>query len=451
MYSALAAFLGIVILFLLISTFFSLAETALMTVSKFRIRYLAEKGDRRARLVKYLVRRPDKLLGTILIGDNVIDVALGSLTAYFITVVLHTHKAGFYNAVASAAVAIITVVFGKILPKTIAVDHPESLALRVAYPMRVFMALLYPIVRVSTFVSNTVARWMGVRVGAGPFLHALTEDELRSLITSGEQPGLAKEKQEMLHGIFEFGDTRVKEVMISRTEVTAINVNSSLEQVLKTIQQSGYSRIPVYRDHFDNMLGILYTKDLLPLLLGSKTASPPPDLSQSRALDLEKILHPVHFVPDTAKIEKVLSQLQRLHLHMAIVIDEFGGVEGIVTLEDILEEIVGEIQDEYDLEQDTIRKVSTDVYVVRGTIPIRDFNKRLKLNIPETNDYTTLAGFLITLTGRLLKAGDKVTFENMAFEIEKVQAHKIVSVRLRIMPPDKDQAEPVDQALKNQF
>lgn len=427
MYGRVLLFLALVALLFFLSAFFSVAETALMSMSRLRIRYLAKRGDAKARLIKYFVGKPDKLLGTILIADNFIDVIAGSLTAYFIATAVGGHN-GLYDLVASFFVAMALVTFGKILPKTIAISNPEQLSLRVIYPMRVLIFLLNPIVRVVTFFSNSFARWLGFRFDTEASSRVLTEDEIRSII--GEQPqGLSKGRRELLYNVFKLGDTRVQEVMIPRTEVTAVDINSPPEEVLKTIHSSGYSRVPVYRNHFDNIIGILYSKDLLSLF--SKESS----LEGVSSLDLEKALHTAHFIPDMAKIETVLRQLQRSRVHMAIVVDEFGGVEGIVTIEDILEEIVGEIRDEYDLEQEPFRKISPDTYVIEGAMTVKEFNNQLGLHIPETSHYTTIAGFLITLIGRLLKEGDKIKFENITFDVEKVKGHRASLIRVRIAQP----------------
>lgn len=425
-YTGLLLFIVCLGVILMLSAVFAMAETSLMSVNRFRIHHRAKKGSRTAQQIQELIRRPDRPLGAILIADNLLDIALGSVTTYFITTTVGGSRRGVFHVTATVLVAILIITFGKILPKTIAAANAEAVVGSLVAPLSVFMFLLHPLVRMTTALSNAFARLIHVPVEIGPFPHMLTGEELRSMLSEEQQHlGLGKEKQAMLHDVFLFGDKRMREVMISRVDVTAIDINASWEEVLKTIQASGYSRIPVYREQFDNIIGILYARDVLPLLMENRRPA-------SWPLELEKILHPAHYVPDSAKIEIVLRQLQRLHIHMAIVVDEFGGLEGIVTLEDIIEEIIGEIQDEYDREVDAIKKVGPDTYLVEGNLAIREVNKELGLGIPETHYYTTLAGLLLTLTGRLLREGDTVQFRHATFDIEKVDNHKIVSVRVRI-------------------
>jgi len=417
-------FLVAFLVILLLSTLFSIAETALTSANRFRIRHMAKKGSRAARQAEDLISQPDRVLGTVLIADNLLDVALGSVTTYFVTTALAGPGAEFLQVAAPVAVALVVITFGKLLPKTIAVANAEAVAVRIVLPLKFFMVLLYPVVRLAVKSSNAIARRLRVNTEIGAFPHMLTEEEWRSML-SEEQHHLGKEKQEMLHGVFAIGDKRMREVTIARVDVTALDVHATWDQVLRTAQTSGYSRIPVYRDQFDNIVGILYARDLLPLLMEGRPQGP-------AAPVLEGLLHPPHYVPDSAKIDVTLRQLQRLHIHMAIVVNEFGGAEGIVTLEDLIEEIIGQIQDEYDREAEAIKKVGPDTYRVEGHLSISELNKELNLAIPETRYYTTLAGFLLTLTGRLLDEGDTVRFRNITFDIEKVDGHRIVSVKLGV-------------------
>ena len=207
--------------------------------------------------------------------------------------------------------------------------------------------------------------------------------------------------------------------MISRTDVTAADISTPVPEILELIARTNYSRIPIYRASFDNIIGILYVKDLLP------------HLYRPGNINLQAILRPVHFVPDMAPLQTVLRQLQSMHRHMAVVVDEFGGVEGIVTLEDLLEEIVGEIRDEHDTEIEAIRALGPDLYSVAGNLPVRDFNRFFGTKIPESRDYTTVVGFLQARTGRLLQEGENVRYQDLTFSIEKVEGFKTVTVRVR--------------------
>jgi putative hemolysin len=233
----------------------------------------------------------------------------------------------------------------------------------------------------------------------------------------------------MLHNIFEIGATQVREIMIPRIEVTAVEIDDDITKILSVVNKTHYSRIPVYRQNFDNPVGILYVKDLLQYV------------QKAEAINLQVLLRPVHFIPDSARLDIVLRQLQSMHLHMAVVVDEFGGVEGIVTLEDMLEEIVGEIRDEHDTEIESIREIGPNLYSIAGNLPVRDFNRFFDEKIPEAPEYTTIAGFLEALTGRLLLEGESVRYQNFILTIEKAEGFRIVSVRVRSSAPVQQKPE----------
>jgi CBS domain containing-hemolysin-like protein len=239
------------------------------------------------------------------------------------------------------------------------------------------------------------------------------------MIAGSSEASMPSEKKEMLHNIFEIGATQIREVMIPRVEVTAIEIDDGVPEVLDLVKKTNYSRIPVYRENFDNPLGILNVKDLLQYV------------QKAEDIKLQALLRPAQFVPSSAPLDFVLRQMQSMHLHMAIVVDEFGGVEGIVTLEDLLEEIVGEIRDEHDTEIEDIRELGPNLYSVAGKLPVKDFNRFFDEKIPEASEYTTLAGYIESLTGRLLLEGEIVRYESLTFTMEKIERFKIVSIRVR--------------------
>jgi putative hemolysin len=239
------------------------------------------------------------------------------------------------------------------------------------------------------------------------------------MIAGSSASSVPAEKKEMLHNIFEIGATQVRGVMIPRVEVTAVDIDDTVAKILDVVKKTNYSRIPVYRRNFDNPIGILYVKDLLQYV------------QRSEDIHLQVLLRPVHFVPDSALLDAVLRQMQSMHLHMAVVVDEFGGVEGIVTLEDLLEEIVGEIRDEHDTEIESVRELGPNLYSVEGNLPVKDFNRFFEEKVPEAPEYSTLAGFLQALTGRLLVEGESVRYQSMVLTIEKAEGFRIMSIRVR--------------------
>jgi len=425
----LLVYFALLFFFLVLSAFFSGAETAFTALSRLRLKYLADTGDKKAQYVKRLVSNPDKLLGVILLGNTVANIATASLVTYVATTYSPQDLAETVSLIASIILTLIVLIFCELTPKIIAAAHSEHLTRKLVWPIRISIALLYPLARLAGWIANGLVRITRLSSKASPFIHALSEDEIRAIIAGSTESGMAEEKRTMLHNVFEMGTTEVREVMIPRTEITAVEIQDPIPKILSIIHKSNFSRIPVYRESFDNILGILHVKDLI------KHLQCPGDIS------LRILLRPVQFIPDTALLEAVLRQLQSMHLHMAVVVDEFGGVEGIVTLEDLLEEIVGEIRDEHDVETETVRELGTNLYSVAGNLPVKDFNRVFHTPIPESREYATIVGFLQNRTGRLLHEGENVRYQELNFFIEKVDRFKIISVRIR-MPASKDDDGP---------
>ncbi len=418
------------------SFFFSGAETALMALNRLKLKAQADAGDSKARSIKEIVANPDKLLGVILLGNNIANIAAATLVTYFVTRFAPHDRAEMISLVGSVVLTLTILIFCELTPKLVAATHAEDVSRRILLPVRAFLTVLSPFARLAAWCANTIVRLAGLDPSASPFAHALSEEEIRAIIASSSAESIARDRKELLRNVFEISDTRVREVMIPRIEVTAVEISDPVPEILATIRKTNYSRIPVYRESFDNLLGILNVKDLLQ------------HLQRAGEINLQAYVRPAHFVPDTAKLEVVLRQFQSMRLHMAIVVDEFGGVEGIVTLEDLLEEIVGEIRDEHDTEMESIRSLGPDLYSVAGNIPVKDFNRFFATKIPESQDYTTVVGFLQARTGRLLQEGENVRFQNLTFSIEKAEGFKIVSIRVRV-PAGKteEKATPSVQAI----
>jgi CBS domain containing-hemolysin-like protein len=311
-------------------------------------------------------------------------------------------------------------IFCELTPKIISAAHAEPVSRKLLLPIRLSLLLLGPFARLGAWCANLLVRLTGLSPDVSPFAHALSEDEIRAIIAGSTAEGMAEEKREMLHNIFEIAAIQVREAMIPRVDVTAIDIDAPPAEILSTISRSGYSRIPVYRGNLDNLLGLLNVKDLLP------------HLEKPGEINLMVLLRPVHYVPDTARIDSVLRQLQSMHQHMAIVVDEFGGVKGIISMEDLIEEIVGEIRDEHDTEIEAVRALGPDLYSISGSLPVKDFNRLFEYPIPESKEYATLVGFLQARTGRLLHEGETIRYQGLSFSIEKTDGFRIVSVRVRV-------------------
>lgn len=419
--SPLLLYLVLLIFFILLSVFFSAAETAYIAVNRLRLKYQAESGDKQAEAIHRIVVNPDRLLGVILFGVTVAEISAAGLVTSLITSYFAPEHAEIATLVGSITFAFVVLIVCELTPKIIAAAHPEELSRNLLLPIRFFITVFSPFARLAAWMSNGIVRLIGLNTIVSPFTHGPSEEEIKAMIASSSEASVPDEKKVMLHNVFEIGATQIREVMIPRGEVTAINIEDAMPDILDVIHKTNYSRIPVFRKNFDNPVGILYVKDLLPYI-----QKPDTDIR------IHTLLRPVHFVPDSARLDIILRRLQSMHLHMAIVVDEFGGVEGIVTLEDLLEEIVGEIRDEHDTEIESVRKLSPNVYSIAGNIPIRDFNRYFSDKIPEAPEYATLAGFLESLTGRLLMEGETIRYENMILTIERAQQFRIVSIRMRI-------------------
>jgi putative hemolysin len=426
---------GLIFLFLLLSVFFAGSETALMAVNRLKLKVLAESGDTGAAEVKKLISNTDRLLGVVLLGNTLSNIAAASLVTYVVASYAPADWVEELGMVSTIVLTIIVLIFCELTPKIIAAGYAEQVARLVVRPMGFFLSALAPFTALAAWVSGHTVRLLGLQPNASPFAHAPSEEEVRAVIASASPAGIAEEKKEMLHKVFEIGATQVRGVMIPRTEVTSADLAAPVRETLQLIARTHYSRIPVYRGTFDNIVGILYVKDLLPLL------------DRPSEIRLHALLRPVHFVPDTARLEIVLQQLQSMHLHMAVVVDEFGGVEGVVTLEDLLEEIVGEIRDEHDTEIESIRSLGPELYSVAGNLPVKDFNRFFGVKIPDNPQYTTIVGFLQSRTGRLMHEGENVRFQQVTFSIEKVEGFKTISVRVRV-PSVKAQDAPEPAATR---
>jgi len=390
-----------------------------MAVDRLRLKTRAEGGDKTAEAIKQLVSNPDKLLGVILLGNTISSIAAATLVTYLVTRSAPKEKSELYSALASLLLTLVVLVFCELSPKILAAAHAELLTRRLFWMLRFAIWLLSPLARLATSFANLFVSLLGFSPKASPFAHALSEDEIQSIINGSASAAMSQDKREMLSNVLKIGALQVRQVMIPRIEVTAADIDDPLPDILAVIRKTSYSRIPFYRKNFDNLLGILYVKDLLQFL------------QNAADLDLESLLQPIHYVPDSARIESVFRQMQSMHLHMAVVVDEFGGVEGVVTLEDILEEIVGEIRDEHDTEGEAVHEIAPDLYAIAGSLPVKDFNRLFKVHIPESRVYTTVAGFLQTLTGRLLTEGESARYQSLSFSIDKVEGFKIVSMRVR--------------------
>jgi len=404
-------------LFLLsLSALTSMVETALISVNQIKIKKLAKEGVKRAVTLEKVLEEPNKFLATILFLNNIINIGAASLATIFVAKYVSHYAA----AISTGVVTFLVLIYGEITPKTFATQNAEKISLSVAKLMSILSIILYPIVHILITIANLFIRVFGGKpLEKGPFV---TEEELKTLVTVGEEAGVIEEEEkEMIHSIFEFGDTMVKEVMIPRVDIVAIENIDSVKELLDLIVQRGHSRIPVYEGTVDNVVGIIYAKDLL-----AKPAK------NRLSASLEDLIHTAYYVPETMKLDDLLRELRKRKTHMAIVVDEYGGTAGLVTIEDVLEEIVGEIFDEYDLEMVMVERIDDNNIRVDARVSLDEVNEILGVNLPDM-ECETIGGFVYELVGKIPVAGDKVDFEIMpkqklTFLVEKVNRRRISKI-----------------------
>lgn len=414
--------LALLVALLMFAAFLAAAEISMVSVNRYRIRSLREDGNRRAAALENLLGHPNRFLSTILMLTLMVQVG-ASAVATSLAVSLDVPIA---TAIATGVMTFLIFIFSEMAPKTYATNNPEKVALAVTPVVRVLSAVFYPLVRVLIWLSNGVIRIFGGRtIKEGPFV---TEGEIKALVSvAEEQDVIEEEEKKLIHSIFEFGDTLVREVMVPRTDMVMLEENASLEEALEIILQTGFSRIPVYRRDFDHIVGILYAKDLLPYLKRGETDVRPSDC-----------LREAFFVPETKRVSELLTELRTGMIHMAIVLDEYGGTAGLATIEDLLEEIVGEIFDEYDIELVLYENLGNGRYTFDARISINDLNELLGTDLP-AHEWDTLGGLIYNLMGKIPKQGESVERAGMRLTAQKVVGRRIYKVLLEVL--DREEVE----------
>jgi putative hemolysin len=410
-------------LFLLLSAFFNAAETALLSSNPYTLDLLEQKGSRRARLIKTMLARVDQLLAAIVIGNTLVNIAAASVaTLLFVSLMpADPNKAAL---VATLITTVLVLIFGEINPKTVAAYYPLKVSRLIIQPLRLFVVVFYPFVKAFTFISRLLFK--APPEASGRKSSALDEEEIKLLLTKGVK-GMSSLRRRMIGGVLDIGGRPVKEIMVPRPELRAVEINAPFPQIMEAVLTTEYSRLPVYRDRMDNVEGHIYTKDIIPYLIDKKE------------FNIKEVLRPPFFVPESASIEKVLVQMQDKAVHLAFVVDEFGNLEGIVTLEDIIEEIVGEIQDESDEKaEEWFQPRGKNTYLVKGNASIKELCQRLPLCLPQTGEFTTLAGFLLSRFGRIPHEKEALEFEGTRYVVEKMNKRHISLVLVSLRPPDLD-------------
>lgn len=395
------------------SALFTAIKSAIRAVSRLRVRYLVEQGVGGAKALETLLAHPGRLLSSIILIDNIVNIAAVSiatlLTATFLNV------SGLVILVSTGAMLFVILIFGEIVPRTFGVRHAEFLSLKTAAFLDILSTILSPVIGMFTAIANVFIRIFGGK----PIkeLPVAAEEEIISITGVGEEEGVIEEEEkELIHSIFEFGDTVVREVMVPRMDMVTVSVDAPIEEVLSLIIREGHSRIPVYEDTVDNIIGIVYAKDIL--------------IQMSKGnidMLLRRLMRPAYYVPESKKVDELLRELQKKRLHMAIVVDEYGGTAGLITIEDLLEEIVGEIFDEYDLEETLIEFIDERTIRMDARVNIDEANELLNTNL-SSDDIDTIGGFVYSLFGRIPKPGEEVRFEDLTLKVEKVIGRRISKI-----------------------
>jgi len=406
--------IGLGLLFVL-SAFFSSSETALMSMDRLRVKYLADKNQPGARNLEALLGNPGNLLSTILVGNNLVNIAI----SVFATTLLIDLFGNHGELLTILILTPLLLVFAEVCPKTYAARYPEKLSFRFLHPIRLVMWLLTPVNWVITRISSLMTYF----IGGDESRPIISEDEIRTMIKFGETAGVvAKDKRRMLHGVIDLSEIRVRDVMVPRTEVIGIEVNTPFSELIKIAGQARHSRFPVYDGDLDRIVGIIHIKEILNFV------------DRPDNFSMRSVARSPYFVPDAKPVETLMQAFRRKQVHLAVVVDEYGGVDGIVTLEDIVEEIVGEIQDEYDDEDILIRPLDAGRYLVDGSTPLRDLNRRFGLNLSEEH-VNTVAGFMLHALGRIPEEGDRCEAQGALLTVRRMEDRRIEELEMKLPSP----------------
>ena len=425
------------IFLVLLNGFFVAAEFAIVKVRSSQIELRSQAGSQLAKVALNMITHLDAYLSATQLGITLASLGLGWIGESVVSeIIIHLMQAVGFQAdadlahkialpIAFSVITILHIVFGELAPKSLAIQRSESTTLAIAIPLQFFYYIFKPAIWFLNGFSNLLLRGIGITPVHGAEVHS--SEELRLIFEQSKESGAIQDSQhELFENVFSFNDRMVKQIMVPRTKLAALDIESSEDKILDMVFTEGYSRIPVYRESIDNIVGVLYVKDLLIVI------------RRGEPIDLEKLIRPAYFVPETKKINRLLQHFQRSHLHMAIVSDEFGGVSGLVTMEDIMEELVGEIQDEYDEEVPVVEKMSDFEFQVSTAASILDVNDFLPYPLPEGEDYETVGGLINVIYGTIPEIGDTAVFQEYEFKVLEKSQRNIESVLLTVTEDKRD-------------
>lgn len=404
----------IIVLLILIamSSFFSMSETALMSISKIRLRHMVEEGVPNAKLVEKLLEDPNKLLGAILIGNNIVNIGASSLATIVATNIFGSGGVG----IATGIMTILVLIFGEITPKSIAQQKSEVVALKVAKIIRIVVFIFKPFISIFTGISSLFIKILGGDPNATESF--ITEEELKTMVDVSEEEGVLENvEKEMIFNVFDFADQQVKDIMVQRVDIVSIDEGASYDEVMEVIKSEQFSRIPVYNQTIDNIIGVLNVKDL------AMVENP------RENFDIKKYIREPYYTFEFKKVVELFKEMKKTRNHIAVVLDEYGGTVGIVTIEDLVEEIVGEIEDEYDEDKSSVQVISDNEYVFDGSVRLHDISDIIGVNM-ESEEFDSVGGLMINELGRMPEQNEEVVIGNIRLIAEEVEKNRILKVRM---------------------
>jgi len=402
------------VILIVLSSFFSMSETALMSLSRIRLRHMVEAEVPGAELVEKLTRNPNRLLGTILIGNNVVNIGAAAMATVLATNIFGDGGVG----IATGIITVLVLIFGEITPKSIAKQKSEAVALRVARPIEFIVIIFKPLVYIFTAISSLVIRILGGDPNEAKSF--ITHEELKTMVGVSEEEGvLENDEKEMIFNVFEFADLQVKDVMVQRVDIVSVDKEASYDEVIDVIKNEQFSRIPIYNQTIDNIIGVLNIKDLATI----------ENLRED--FNISKYIRDPFYTFEFKKIIELFKEMKKTRNHIAVVLDEYGGTVGLVTIEDLVEEIVGEIEDEYDEEKNPVEFIKENEYVVEGSLRLHDISDLIGINI-DSEEFDSVGGLMIEDLGRMPEEQEEVIVNNIKFIAEEIEKNRIKKVRMII-------------------
>ena len=404
----------IVVLIILISlsAFFSASETALISLSKLRIRRMVDDNEKNAKLISKLVDHPSRMLGAILIGNNIVNIAASAIATSVAMDIYGSKGIG----ISTGVMTFLILVFGEVTPKSLAAQNSEKTSIKVSKPIYFITVILRPLIIVLTFITNGIIKMIGGKNNTVQPL--ITENELKSIVNVSHEEGILEgDERQMIYNVFEFGDSQAKDVMTPRTNMVAVNLSVTFSELVEIFKEHSFSRIAVFDQDIDDIVGILHVKDLI-LYVEDK-----------ESFDINNILRPAFFTYEFKPITVLFEEMRKNRYPVAIILDEYGGTAGIVTTEDLVEEIVGEIQDEYDEVYEDIELINEDEYLVDGSTKIDLLNEMIGTNI-ESEYFDSIGGYVIGILGRFPEEEEIIEQDNIKFIIEKIEKNRIEKIRV---------------------